>query len=120
MQITLDLPEDLALRLESLGEQLPTILELGLRELNASAQPGFVGVAEVLELLSALPDPEQVLALRPSETLQAEIQQLLEKNRLEKLTPAEEQRWEQYQYLEHLVRMAKARAALKLQQSNQA
>jgi hypothetical protein len=41
------------------------------------------------------------------------VQELLEKNREEGLTPAEEQEWQQYEYLEHLVRMAKARALLK-------
>lgn len=53
---------------------------------------------------------EEVLALRPSETLQARISALLEKNRLEGLTLAEEREWEQYQHLEHWVRMAKAKA----------
>ena len=37
----------------------------------------------------------------------------LEKNREEGLSPAEEQEWQQYEYLEHLVRMAKARALLR-------
>jgi len=54
------------------------------------------------------------LALRPSETLQAQITALLDKNRSEGLTPNEELAWEQYQYLEHLVRIAKAKAYLKL------
>lgn len=57
------------------------------------------------------------MALRPSENLQAQINVLLEKNRNEGLTLAEEQQWEQYQYLEHLVRIAKAKAYLKLNKS---
>jgi len=68
----------------------------------------------VLEFLAKLPSPEEIITLRPSPTLQAQIDALLEKNRTEGLTPAEEQAWEQYQYLERLVRMAKARAYLKL------
>lgn len=70
--------------------------------------------AEVLEFLATLPTPEEIIALRPSEALQAQISNLLEKNRTQGLTPAEEQVWEQYQYLEHLIRMAKAKAYLKL------
>jgi len=35
---------------------------------------------------------------------------LLEKNREEGLTAEENAEWEQYMYLEHLVRMAKAKA----------
>lgn len=114
MLVTLNIPEELALQLNSFEDKVPQILKLGLRELTASGQGGFKGTAEVLEFLAQLPTPEEVIALRPSEALQAQISDLLEKNRTEGLTADEEQIWEQYQYLEHLVRMAKARALLKL------
>jgi hypothetical protein len=68
-------------------DQLPRILELGLREWHAVAQPGFEGAAEVLEALAGLPTPEEILALRPSPALQARIDALLEKNRNEGLPP---------------------------------
>ncbi len=119
MQITLDLPEELVSRLSSLEDKLPQILELGLRELNASSQTGFAGIAEVLEFLATLPTPEEIIALRPSEALQTQISSLLEKNRTQGLTPAESQIWEQYQYLEHLIRIAKAKAYLKLKELSQ-
>lgn len=115
MLVTLNIPEELAARLNLLEDKLPQILELGLRELNATAQLGFEGAAEVLEFLATLPTPEEIIALRPSKALQDRISALLEKNRTEVLSDAEEQEWEQYQYLEHLVRMAKAKAHLKLQ-----
>lgn len=35
--------------------------------------------------------------------------ELLEQNRREELTPEEEQEWEHYEYLEHLVRLAKTK-----------
>lgn len=117
MSITLTIPDELATRLRPFEEQLPKILELGLREFNATAQSGFEGAAEVLEILAGLPAPEEVLALHPSEALEKQIRQLLEKNRTEGLTPAEEQAWEQYQYLEHLIRVAKGKAYLKLKAS---
>ena len=112
MLVTLDIPNELATRLEPLANQLPRILELGLRELNADAQLGFEGAAEVLEILAGLPAPKEILALRPSEALQARLSVLLEKNRTEGLTPEEEQEWEKYQYLEHLIRIAKTKAQL--------
>jgi hypothetical protein len=117
MFITLNVPEELATRLRQHEDELPRILELGLRDLDATAPPGFAGVADVLEMLARLPTPEEILALRPSATLQARIQTLLEKNRTEGLSPVEEQEWEQYQYLEHVVRLAKARAHLRLKTS---
>ena len=115
MLITLDVSEELAHRIRPLEDQLPRILELGLRELQTASVPGFSGMAEVVEMLAGLPTPEEILALRPSDTLQARISDLLEKNRTEGLSPSEEQEWEHYQYLEHIVRIAKAKAALKLQ-----
>ena len=63
--ITLSLPDDLASQIRAQQEQLPRILELGLRELNAGGQSGFDGAADVLELLAALPTPEEILELRP-------------------------------------------------------
>lgn len=117
MTLTLDLSEDLEGRLRPFEDQLPQILELGLRELNAVAQPGFAGIAEVLELLAGLPSPEEILALRPSPALQDRINALLEKNRTQGLTQTEEQEWERFQYLEHLVRIAKAKAKARLNAS---
>lgn len=68
----------------------------------------------MLEFLATLPSPEEIVVLRPSETLQAQINRLLEKNRIPGLTVEEEQTWQQYQYLEHLVRIAKTQALIKL------
>ncbi|BAU12689.1 hypothetical protein LEP3755_32200 [Leptolyngbya sp. NIES-3755] len=117
MQITLDIPEELLTRLNAIEQNLPEVLELGLDELTARPQPGFTGFAEVLEFLANLPTPEEILALRPSETLQAQIDQLAEKHKAEALTPQEKQLWQQYEYLEHLIGMAKAKAFLKLRSS---
>ena len=117
MQISVDIPDDLALRLSSLQDKLPEILELGLREWNAQEQSGFSGLAEVLEVLASLPSAEEILALKPSVALQQQVTQLLEKNQTVGLTPEEERWWQQYEYIEHLVRMAKAKALLNLQTS---
>lgn len=112
--IMLNVPDELAVRLHPLADQLPRILELGLREMNAATRPGFVGAAQVMEFLAGLPTPDETLALHPSDALQTRVNELLDKNRAESLTPDEEREWEQYEYLEHLVRMAKAKALLKL------
>jgi hypothetical protein len=74
-------------------------------------------MSEVLEFLASLPSNEAIIALRPSEYLQAQISGLLEKNSTVGLTPAEEQLWQGYQYLEHIVRMAKARAFIAVEPS---
>jgi len=115
--ITLSVPDELASQIGAQREQLPRILELGLRELHAGEQAGFDGAADVLELLAGLPGPEEVLGLRPSARLAARVSELLEKSRAGQMTVADEQEWERYEYLEHLVRMAKAAAQVKLAHS---
>jgi hypothetical protein len=115
VEITLTIPEDLALRLRPVEKDLPQILELGMRAWTARQEPGFSGLTDVLETLASLPTPEEILALRPSAALQDRIEELLEKNRSGSLSADEQRAWEQYQYVEHLVRLARARAALKLQ-----
>jgi hypothetical protein len=113
VELTLHISDDLASRLRPVEDRLPQILELGLRELHA-APPQFEGLGDVLESLARLPAPEEVLALRPSATLQERISTLLDRQQNGGLSADEEREWEQYKYVEHLVRIAKARAALKL------
>jgi hypothetical protein len=113
MEVTLTLPDDLASRLQPVADRLPHILELGLRELDAEV-PGYTGLRDVLEALARLPSAEEVMALRASPALQSRIEELLHKNRTAGLDDKERREWEQYEYVEHLVRMAKARAARKL------
>lgn len=112
--ITVEVSDELAARLRNQGASVPEILERGLRELDAEAQSGFEGAAEVLEFLASLPSPEEILKLRPSERFAQRIKELLEKSRIAQLDSREEKEWEHYQFLEHLVRLAKAKAHLKL------
>lgn len=113
--LTLNIPDDLVEQLKPVEQALPQILVLGLREWYAASQPHFVGAAQVMEFLAGLPAPAEILALRPTSELQARVSALLDKNRAEGLNAAETQEWEQYAYLEHLVRLAKANAYAKLQ-----
>ena len=114
MQITLDVSEELLTQLDPSQQQLSQALELGLHELKARPQEGFSGFAEVLEFLADLPTPEEILLLRPSESLQSQIDRLSDGYQAQTLTPQEQQLWQQYEYLEHIIRMAKAKAYLKL------
>ncbi len=113
MEIILNVSEELATRLQPVEQQLPQILELGIRELNARQGGTFAGLASLLDKLASLPTPEEVLALRVSPALQDRIDELLEKNRNEGLSAEEQREWEQFTYVEHLVRIAKGHAALK-------
>lgn len=112
--ITIQVSDQLAGRLRRRASDLPRILELGLREVEATGELQFEGAADVLEFLAGLPEPAEVLALRPSPALQMRIETLLARNRAEGLTPAEADEWEQIEYLEHLIRIAKAHARHRL------
>ena len=114
MDFTITVPDELAVYLHERADQLPRILEIGMRELDAAAQVGFTDASEIFEFLATLPSPQQIVALQPSATLQERVRFLLTKNQTEGLTSAEEREWQRYEYLEHLVRMAKATAFQKL------
>lgn len=114
MQVTIDLPENLAVNLQSDKRNLTRIFELGLREFKASSSIGYKSVADVLEFFAGLPAPDEILALRPSAEMQAKIDELLEKNRREGLSEAEEQTWASYEFIEHFVRIAKVKASARL------
>jgi hypothetical protein len=117
--ITLTVPDEIAGELQRQQERVPELLQRVMRELNAdelgaSGPAGFAGAAEVFEFLASLPSPEAVMDLRPSVRLDERVRSLLEKNRTRGLTPQEEKEWERYEFLEHLVRLAKANALRKL------
>ncbi|MGA2705423.1 MAG: hypothetical protein ABSH35_30615 [Isosphaeraceae bacterium] len=109
MDLTLTVPDELASRLRAVEDRLPEILELGLREW-LSTSTGYAGLGDVLETLARLPSPEEVLGLRPATQLQDRIEELLAKNRAGGLSAEEQREWDRYEYLEHLVRLAKVRA----------
>jgi hypothetical protein len=112
--ITLELPDELARRWTPHSDEMPRIVELGLRQLEAEVAPRYSGTAEVLEFLAGLPAPDEILALRPSKQLQARAAELLERNRANGLTPEERREMDHYQYLEQLVRRANLRAQERL------
>lgn len=99
-------------QMESITANLPEDL-YSLRKLNSDAQSGLDGEAGILELLTALPAPEEILKLRPSPRLASWVSNMLEKSRNGLFTPKEEEEWQRYECLEHLVRTAKAAAHLK-------
>ena len=118
MPITVTIADDLAKKLQPYEAQFPEILELGIREWCARGEAGYNGVNDVLETLAALPTPEEVLALRPTPPLQERLAALLEKNRTAGLSTDDQREWEQFKFLEHLVRLAKANAVRKISDRN--
>jgi hypothetical protein len=114
--LTLEIPDNLAQSLERHPDQLTQILTLGLQALTADPTAGPTSLRDVLEFLATLPSPQEILELRLSPEVQTTIDRLLEQNRSGTWTEADRALWEHYEFVEHLVRHAKAQALIKLQQ----
>src|SRR5258708_39388360 len=111
MQMTIEIPEDLARQLGSDRERLPEIIRRGLSELAAENGMGSSALAaEVLTFLARGPQPEEIVAFRPSEKSVERIRELLDKNREGSLTPDEQSEMDHIQTLNHLFSLLKAHA----------
>jgi len=111
--ITLQLPDELASRLRAHEDRLPEILELGLRRLtgeHSGSSPCLEEASSIVEFLAGQPPPEEILQLKGSERLERRVEELLEKNRSSGLNPEEEEEWERYELMQHLVTLAKTQA----------
>jgi len=116
MLITLDVSHDLGMRLHPFKQELPRLLELGLNQISQTNSLQFQHLNDLLEFLAKLPSAEEIIALRPAPELQNQVNYLLEKQSTEGLSSSEEEQWQQYEYMEHLVRIAKGNAFLKLKE----
>ena len=65
---------------------------------------------EVIELIAAGSSPSKVIAFRPSEAAKARVVDLVTREKTGGLTPDETSELEHYLQLEHIMRLAKARA----------
>ncbi len=65
---------------------------------------------EIIDFIAAGTRPENVIAFRPSEAAKERVSELIAKNKTESLSQEESSELEHYLQLEHLMRLAKARA----------
>ncbi len=115
--ITLELPDDLALRIDPLRNHLPYLLQeivkpgswkLVLRaDQSGATHPAY---QEMIDFLSSGPTPAQIIAHHPTESVQERLAELLEKNREEGLTEAETAELDLFEQIDDLMSLLKARA----------
>lgn len=117
VEIMIRVPDELSQELEQVHDRLPEVLARGLREIQADAQVPIHDEQAIIDMLTSQPTPAQILALRPSDQLQGRVSELLQRKKQGTATMHELIELERYLLLEHLVRMAKARA---LQQNKHA
>ncbi|MDP6358288.1 MAG: hypothetical protein QF473_24430 [Planctomycetota bacterium] len=114
-QITMEVPEELAERLQPMGPWLPTILELGLVGFKTRATEL---AAEVIEFLSVNPSQEEICDFHASGRSQMRLRRLLSLNEAGLLGREEELELEELQRVEHIVTLLKARTAQQLKKGD--
>ncbi|MCC3451023.1 MULTISPECIES: hypothetical protein [unclassified Microcoleus] len=118
--ITLQIPDELAQRLEPLQNRLPEllwqILELTKNpttiepEINTHSGDIPAVYQEVLDFLIKSPIPQEIVNFKVSQQAQIRLQILLDKNRESILNPMEIEELDVCEQLEHLIILLKARA----------
>ena len=115
--ITLEIPDELAVRLDPLRERLPELLSRVLAiapaeaKVNASSEamthPVFL---ELIDFLASRPTSEQIIARKASPAVQKRLEELLDKNREAGLNTTEKEEMEAYLLVNHVMILLKARA----------
>ena len=114
VEMTLQVPEELARRMQPMGPWLPTVLELGLLGCRTRAA---ATVVELMELLAGNPSPQEVLDFHVSDATQERSRRLLALNEAGLLGEEEQRELDELEQLEHLVVMLKSRVAGSLRQT---
>jgi|SRR6266581_520067 hypothetical protein len=107
MQLTIEVPDDLVSKLEPEREHLDEILRLGLYRRWSSANSLW---REIVSFVARGPKPEEIVEFHASETAQARMRELLDRNREGTLSEAEKTELDEMRHLDHLVTSIKAAA----------
>jgi hypothetical protein len=104
--VTLEIPDELLPQLQQLGNRLPEWLALNLQ---APAIPARL-YREILEFFTTNPDHEQILNFQPHPEIQTRLRELLDRNKADELTAAEQAELDEYENIEHFMIMLKTRS----------
>ncbi len=107
MQLTIEIPDELAERAEAERAHLIDLIHRTLQQPSA----GRTGnMQEVFQFLASGPSPEQILGFRPSEQAVNRLSELLDKNRESSLSAEEDSELDTMQSLNHLFALLKVQA----------
>ena len=111
--LTIEIPDDLAPRLESVKDRLGDILRSGyqavMREEIGKDSPGLH--EEVIDFLASGPSPEEIIAFKPSPKSAERISMLLDKNRQMTLSPNEKAELDQVEAVDYFMIRVKPNGA---------
>lgn len=115
VQLTMQVPEDLAKRIQPIRSWLPTILELSLVGFRTLATET---ATETIHFLLTNPSPQEVLNYHASERAQQRLRRLLALNEAGLLGETEQLELDELQRIEHTIIMLKAHLTKRFQQEN--
>ncbi len=115
VQLTMQVPERLAERIQPIGSWLPTVIELSLIGFKTLAT---AIATEVIQFLSKAPSPQEVLAYHVSEQAQKRLQRLLALNEAGMLSETKQSELDELEQIEHIVIMLKAQIAAQMRQES--
>ena len=119
-ELTIQVPDELAQRLEPLRDRLPELLQRLVEtvppriplpnQISSVTSPTDAPIAytEVLDFLITRPTPQEITTFKVSAEAQERLRTLLDKNREGTLTEAEATELDLYEQLEHLMILLKA------------
>ena len=105
--ITLEVTDDIATSIATTRHRLPEIIALGLNKLSPLPTQVY---SYILFFLANGPTKEQLMQFSPTSEMRMRMQELLEKSQTDSLTELEQKELEEYERIEHLIVMLKAKA----------
>ncbi|MBL9151004.1 MAG: hypothetical protein JNK37_00880 [Verrucomicrobiales bacterium] len=115
MKLTVTLPDECADYLPQDEAGIAAVLTAGLRHLRRAESGEISDFLDIAEMLAGMPSPQEILAIHPSEALSTRSAFLLEKSKASGgLSASEQVEWDGILRIEHVVRIAKAKALAKL------
>ncbi len=113
-EMTVEIPDELARRCQSVGPWLPTVIEISLVGFKTLAT---TTASEVIEFLRKNPSSQEVADFQVSQSAQSRLQRLLALNQAGMLSPSEQAELDELEQLEHIIIMLKTQAAKRLKES---
>ncbi|WP_009633442.1 hypothetical protein [Synechocystis sp. PCC 7509] len=103
-KITLEVSEELAEQLATMGDKLPELLRQSIQN---PVVPASI-YRYILNFLTSSPTPAQIAAFKPTTEMSDRLQILLNRSQLGKLTTSELAELDEYEHIEHLIIMLKS------------
>lgn len=122
--ITLDVPDELVGRLTPVQTQLPGLLSFALDLLGIENPKStcptqiFPVLQEMIDFLVQAPSYTQIIEFKVSPEAQERLEELLDINREDTLSPQEEAELDAYQQVDHMMILLKARARKAIASTN--